>query len=99
MIDQLTDDDVAYLMDSEDEYYRRGHFTRIFPSVSSGRTYFPYFEKPSYHNLLLAVWEEKYASNREVGIERLRQYLLKMEDLESHRLKLKVSNLCERIEV
>ena len=46
------------IIEAEDEYRRRGHWTRLFPCVGM-RSYLPFFEFPRYNNTLLAKWFEK----------------------------------------
>lgn len=66
ILNQLTPDDVRCLIESEDEYHRKGAFTRIFPSTTSSK-YFVYFEHIRYYNLLLDAWEKTYHTRREEG--------------------------------
>lgn len=75
LLDSLTEDDLYQLMDSEDELYRKGNFTRIFPAANS-RQYLPYFDFPYYYNLLLILWEEKYHQQREAAIARIRSLMM-----------------------
>ncbi|XP_072902278.1 tubulin monoglutamylase TTLL4 isoform X1 [Hemitrygon akajei] len=72
LLDILTPEDIRMLMESEDEYSRRGQFERIFPCLLSSR-YLQFFEQPRYYNILLDLWEQKYGQNRQEGIEMLQE--------------------------
>ncbi|XP_048390623.1 tubulin polyglutamylase TTLL4 isoform X3 [Stegostoma tigrinum] len=72
LLDILTPDDIRMLMESEDEYNRRGQFERVFPCQHSSR-YLRFFEQPRYFNILLDLWEQKYGQNREAGIDVLKE--------------------------
>ncbi len=56
------------LIETEDEFNRRGNFTRIFPSHNS-KQYLKYFETMRYYNLLVIEWINKYKNNPEKGIK------------------------------
>ena len=92
IINELNDDDICHLMESEDEMVRCGQFKRIFPAANA-RDYLQYFDFPYYYNLLLTFWEEKYHNNRMEGIQRLRSYLLNQPKVQEHHAKLKVTLL------
>jgi len=62
----MTPDDLRILIETEDEYSRRGNFVRIFPGANS-KNYMKYFEIPRYYNILIAEWIEKYKRNRDKG--------------------------------
>jgi tubulin polyglutamylase TTLL4 len=66
--DVITPDDIRILIETEDEYARRGNFQRILPSPNS-KNYMKYFETPRYHNILLSKWTEKYQENSIEGLE------------------------------
>ncbi|NWV20600.1 TTLL4 polyglutamylase, partial [Origma solitaria] len=66
VLDILTPDDVRVLVETEDEYSRRGQFERVFPSHISMR-YLHFFEQPRYFNILVTQWELKYYLNRHKG--------------------------------
>ncbi|KFM75095.1 Tubulin polyglutamylase TTLL4, partial [Stegodyphus mimosarum] len=66
ILEDLTPDDVRCLIESEDEFHRKGAFTRVFPSETSSK-YFVYFEHIRYYNLLLDAWEKRYYKNRNTG--------------------------------
>ncbi|NXX68695.1 TTLL4 polyglutamylase, partial [Spizella passerina] len=66
VLDILTPDDVRVLVETEDEYSRRGQFERVFPSHISMR-YLRFFEQPRYFNILVTQWELKYYLNRHKG--------------------------------
>lgn len=72
LLDILTPDDIRMLMESEDEYNRRGQFERIFPGLMSSR-YLRFFEQPRYFNILLDLWEQKHGRNRQTAIEMLQE--------------------------
>ncbi|XP_069472972.1 tubulin monoglutamylase TTLL4 isoform X2 [Ambystoma mexicanum] len=76
VLDTLTPDDVRTLVETEDEYLRRGQFERVFPSAFSGR-YHRFFEQPRYLNILLNQWEQKYRDDREKGLELLKNFCQK----------------------
>ena len=65
-MDTLTPDDLRVLIETEDEYNRRGCFARVFPNHSS-RKYLKFFDTPRYYNLLLAEWLTKHRHNRNDG--------------------------------
>ncbi|OTF82330.1 tubulin polyglutamylase TTLL1-like protein [Euroglyphus maynei] len=89
LTDQLNDDDVMHLMESEDELSRCGKFRRVFPA-SNSRSYLKYFDSCHYYNLLLTAWEERYHRRRQDGIDRLRSYMLAKDSVKSNVEKLKV---------
>ncbi|RNA18241.1 Tubulin polyglutamylase [Brachionus plicatilis] len=76
IMDKLTPDDIRILVESEDEYNRRGCFIRIFPSASSHK-YLKLFETKRYYNFLLSEWVLKYRGNREKAIN-LKKYTFKI---------------------
>ncbi|NWW73364.1 TTLL4 polyglutamylase, partial [Climacteris rufus] len=76
VLDILTPDDVRILVETEDEYSRRGQFERVFPSHISMR-YLRFFEQPRYFNILLTQWELKYCLNRHKGLELLKNWCVK----------------------
>ncbi|CAF0928414.1 unnamed protein product [Brachionus calyciflorus] len=67
ILDRLTPDDLRILIESEDEYNRRGSFIRIFPS-SNSQKYLRLFETTRYYNLLLNEWVSRYRNNRDRAI-------------------------------
>ncbi|XP_054722373.1 tubulin monoglutamylase TTLL4-like [Uloborus diversus] len=85
ILGSLTPDDVRCLVESEDEFHRRGAFSRIFPTHTTSH-YFPLFEHTRYYNLLLDAWERAYHAQRQEGVQLL-QSLCK----ERYHLKRKVS--------
>uniref|UniRef100_A0A8D0F7R1 Tubulin tyrosine ligase like 4 n=1 Tax=Strix occidentalis caurina TaxID=311401 RepID=A0A8D0F7R1_STROC len=66
VLDILTPDDVRVLVETEDEYSRRGQFERVFPTHISMR-YLRFFEQPRYFNILVTQWELKYYLNKHKG--------------------------------
>ncbi|NXX36804.1 TTLL4 polyglutamylase, partial [Nicator chloris] len=76
VLDILTPDDVRILVETEDEYSRRGQFERVFPSHISMR-YLRFFEQPRYFNILVTQWELKYRLNRHKGLELLKNWCVK----------------------
>ncbi|NXE01734.1 TTLL4 polyglutamylase, partial [Chaetorhynchus papuensis] len=76
VLDILTPDDVRILVETEDEYSRRGQFERVFPSHISMR-YLRFFEQPRYFNILVTQWELKYYLNRHKGLELLKNWCVK----------------------
>uniref|UniRef100_A0A8C3TEA8 Tubulin tyrosine ligase like 4 n=1 Tax=Chelydra serpentina TaxID=8475 RepID=A0A8C3TEA8_CHESE len=66
ILDILTPDDVRVLVETEDEFARRGQFERVFPTRISAR-YLRFFEQPRYFNILTAQWELKYYLNKPRG--------------------------------
>ncbi|XP_061860622.1 tubulin monoglutamylase TTLL4 isoform X2 [Colius striatus] len=76
VLDTLTPGDVRVLVETEDEYSRRGQFERVFPSHGSMR-YLRFFEQPRYFNILLTQWELKYCSNKQKGLELLKNWCVK----------------------
>ncbi|XP_042698940.1 tubulin monoglutamylase TTLL4 isoform X3 [Chrysemys picta bellii] len=73
VLDILTPDDVRVLVETEDEFARRGHFERVFPTRISMR-YLRFFEQPRYFNILTAQWELKYYLNKPRGLDLLRNW-------------------------
>ncbi|XP_015280629.1 PREDICTED: tubulin polyglutamylase TTLL4-like, partial [Gekko japonicus] len=73
VLEVLTPDDVRVLIETEDEFARRGQFERIFPSRVSMH-YLRFFEQPRYFNILVAQWELKYFSNKNKGVDLLRSW-------------------------
>ncbi len=51
--EDLTLDEVNLLADHEDEFSRKGGFSRIFPLAANVDYYEKFFETPRYHNRLL----------------------------------------------
>ncbi|XP_032257924.1 tubulin polyglutamylase TTLL4 isoform X1 [Phoca vitulina] len=76
VLDVLTPDDVRILVETEDEFSRRGQFERIFPSRISSR-YLRFFEQPRYFNILTTQWEQKYHGNKLKGVDLLRSWCYK----------------------
>ncbi|XP_062435066.1 tubulin monoglutamylase TTLL4 isoform X3 [Rhea pennata] len=76
VLDILTPDDVRILVETEDEYSRRGQFERVFPTHISMR-YLRFFEQPRYFNILATQWELKYYLNKHKGLELLRNWCVK----------------------
>ncbi|XP_039925224.1 tubulin monoglutamylase TTLL4 [Hirundo rustica] len=76
VLDILTPDDVRILVETEDEYSRRGQFERVFPSHISMR-YLRFFKQPRYFNILVTQWELKYYLNRHKGLELLKNWCVK----------------------
>ncbi|NXU18053.1 TTLL4 polyglutamylase, partial [Pardalotus punctatus] len=76
VLDILTPDDVRVLVETEDEYSRRGQFERVFPSHISMQ-YLRFFEQPRYFNILVTQWELKYYLNRHKGLELLKNWCVK----------------------
>lgn len=77
ILDVLTPDDVRILVETEDEFARRGQFERIFPSRISMR-YLRFFEQPRYFNILTTQWELKYFLNKTKGKQTDADNLLKV---------------------
>ncbi|XP_068263885.1 tubulin monoglutamylase TTLL4 isoform X2 [Nyctibius grandis] len=76
VLDILTSDDVRILVETEDEYSRRGQFERVFPTHVSMR-YLHFFEQPRYFNILVTQWELKYYLNKQKGLELLKNWCVK----------------------
>ncbi|UJR26634.1 hypothetical protein I4U23_007952 [Adineta vaga] len=76
ILDVLTPDDLRILIETEDEFARRGSFERIFPTNQT-RKYLKYFETPRYYNLLLNEWITKYTRNEDRGISLLNGFCKK----------------------
>ncbi len=66
IISNITPSDVRILIETEDEYDRRGSFTRLFPSPF-GSAYLKYFMRIRYSDLLLNAWTTKYFNERQQG--------------------------------
>lgn len=76
LLDDLTPNDVRHLIESEDEYSRRGKFIRIFPSITSS-DYLQFAYNLNYYDHLLNAWEKRYSTNRTEGKFRLKSYFSK----------------------
>ncbi|XP_074857722.1 tubulin monoglutamylase TTLL4 isoform X2 [Carettochelys insculpta] len=76
ILDVLTPGDVRVLVETEDEFARRGQFERIFPTRLSMR-YLRFFEQLRYFNLLTAQWELRHFLNKPRGLDLLRSWCLK----------------------
>ncbi|XP_032840777.2 tubulin polyglutamylase TTLL4 isoform X2 [Tyto alba] len=76
ILDILTPDDIRILVETEDEYSRRGQFERVFPTHVSMR-YLCFFEQPRYFNILVTQWELKYYLNKHKGLELLKNWCVK----------------------
>lgn len=76
ILECLTPSDVRILVGMVDELERAGGFECIFPPPSAGLAvrYLSYFEAPRYPNLLCIAYLQKYADNKETGIEMLRKH-------------------------
>ena len=68
--DILTPDDLRVLVETEDEFNRRGSFLRIFPNAGT-KKYLKFFETTRYYNILLSEWIDKFKSNRERAVSLL----------------------------
>eukprot|EP00998_Keelungia_sp_KM082_P009356 NODE_552_length_1818_cov_52.607333_g543_i0.p1 GENE.NODE_552_length_1818_cov_52.607333_g543_i0~~NODE_552_length_1818_cov_52.607333_g543_i0.p1 ORF type:complete len:553 (+),score=127.30 NODE_552_length_1818_cov_52.607333_g543_i0:50-1660(+) len=56
----LTPEDKQIIMETEDEFNRRGNFTRVFPTAKSHTKYGKYFENgPRWNNQLISRWEKE----------------------------------------
>jgi hypothetical protein len=51
--ENLTSDELSMLMDHEEEFSRKGNFSRVFPLAANVDYYEKFFEVPRYHNNLL----------------------------------------------
>ena len=73
MVPELLSCDLRALIKLEEEFSQQRHFHRIFPNHEPGRKattsekYFPYMEKVTYYDQLVAAWEDKFAENRYEG--------------------------------
>lgn len=52
------------IVDSQDEYMRRGLLEQIYPTREATQRYAPYFPTPRYSNLVLARWLHEVGSDR-----------------------------------
>eukprot|EP00057_Strongylocentrotus_purpuratus_P028024 XP_011682498.1 PREDICTED: tubulin polyglutamylase TTLL4 isoform X4 [Strongylocentrotus purpuratus] len=75
ILDTLTPDDIRHLVQTEDEFSRRGNFERVFPCPSSQR-YHRFFEAPRYYNVLLDEWVRKYHRQPARGLALLEDYCM-----------------------
>ncbi|KAG5446229.1 Tubulin polyglutamylase ttll4 [Clonorchis sinensis] len=75
ILQTLTPSDVRILIEMVDELERAGGFECIFPPSSAGLAvrYLSYFEFPRYANLLCVAYLQKFAQDKEEGIELLRK--------------------------
>lgn len=53
---ELDDDDMSVVKAMEEEFHRKGHFSRIFPTAQSFDKYATLFETPRYRNVLCMRW-------------------------------------------
>jgi tubulin polyglutamylase TTLL4 len=67
----LTPHDLRLLVETEDEWERRGAFTRLMPSPFSSH-YLAYLDRSRYANLLLDEWVSQYYHIRETGVTYLK---------------------------
>lgn len=51
--ENLTSDELSMLMDHEEEFSRKGNFSRVFPLAANVDYYEKFFEVQRYHNNLL----------------------------------------------
>lgn len=63
----LTPDDVRMLIETEDEYKRRGNFQRVFPNANSG-CFLRYFLTQRYYNLLLHAWLDCVSHSKNIEL-------------------------------
>eukprot|EP00117_Sycon_ciliatum_P000086 scpid22923/ scgid4518/ Tubulin polyglutamylase TTLL4; Tubulin--tyrosine ligase-like protein 4 len=84
ILDGLTPDDVRMLIESEDEFNRRGGFQRVFPT-SDTDAYEPFFDIPRYYNMLLSEWIQRYRSAPQLGISYLQEQAHKRMHLKTAR--------------
>ncbi|CAL4121752.1 unnamed protein product, partial [Meganyctiphanes norvegica] len=70
VLENITPDDLRYLIMYEDERARSGGFSCIFPTQES-HLYFAFLEKSRYYNILMDAWESIYGTCRQKGIDRL----------------------------
>ncbi|XP_041478656.1 tubulin polyglutamylase TTLL4-like isoform X1 [Lytechinus variegatus] len=75
ILDTLTPDDIRHLVQTEDEFSRRGGFERAFPSPTSQK-YHRFFEAPRYYNILLDEWVRKYHRTQARGLALLEDYCM-----------------------
>lgn len=73
ILENLTPDDIRCLIIAEDELARCAPLERICPTPNSYR-YMKFTENPRYYNRLLDAWENRYANNRQEGIDLLQEY-------------------------
>ncbi|XP_038610347.1 tubulin polyglutamylase TTLL4 [Tachyglossus aculeatus] len=74
VLDVLTPGDVRVLVETEDEFSRRGQFERVFPTRASAR-YLRFFDQPRYFNILTTQWELKYHGGDKLrGVDLLRRW-------------------------
>ena len=59
ILDTLTPDDIRILIETEDEFSRRGNFERVFPSPTSNK-YHRFFDTTRYFNVLVDEWVRRY---------------------------------------
>ncbi|XP_065839948.1 tubulin monoglutamylase TTLL4-like [Oscarella lobularis] len=82
ILDVLTPDDVRILIESEDEFARRGRFECVFPTPTTHK-YLGFLEVPRYYNVLLAEWVRHYKSFSSKGVDRLISYAVKSVHLQA----------------
>ncbi|XP_033108260.1 tubulin polyglutamylase TTLL4-like [Anneissia japonica] len=73
VVDLLTPDDLCILIETEDEFSRRGGFQRVFPSPVSSK-FSRFFETPRYYNVLLEEWVNRYHRTPARGLALLEGY-------------------------
>lgn len=67
ILDSLTPNDLRLLIELEDQFERKGNFTRIFPSYDTTH-YLKYFLNVRYANLLMDEWINQYFHIRKTGV-------------------------------
>ena len=80
IIDQLLPSEVRIILRSEDELSQTKSWTRIFPA-SSNKHLLQFISSPSYSDLILAAWEERFGTGwkkREQGQELLKNLCQEM---------------------
>eukprot|EP00039_Didymoeca_costata_P006946 m.94882 g.94882 ORF g.94882 m.94882 type:complete len:1032 (+) comp13464_c2_seq1:103-3198(+) len=70
ILENLTDDDVLMLMETESEFSRRGDMQRVFPTDTSHQ-YLRFIRPQRYYNLLVDAWSRKWSTSPLSGREYL----------------------------
>ena len=55
-MDKLNLEDWQILLETDEEFYRKGNFERVFPNRAKGDYYLNLMEFPRYNNILVQRW-------------------------------------------
>ena len=73
ILDSLTSGDVRVLIKTLEEFSQLNKFSRVFPNAKSSE-YFKFFDTVPYYDKLLDAFEERFGTDREEGLDFVRDY-------------------------